>query len=125
MEIKCAGHECDEEKKESIKFLKKDTKPCPSCGEMIHKIDGCDQMWCIHCKTGFSWKTGRIENNRIHNPEYYRWMRENRGSVPREVNDVPLCNRIPNVYSVLDVSRMLLNCGKYQKPSISSQSTRF
>jgi hypothetical protein len=33
-------------------------------------------MWCVGCKTTFSWKTGVIQTGAIHNPEYFRWMRE-------------------------------------------------
>jgi hypothetical protein len=81
-------HTCDPETIETIKLIKRDSKPCPSCKTLIFKIDGCDQMWCIQCKTAFSWVSGRIETGRIHNPEYYRWMREhNNGVVPREPGD--------------------------------------
>jgi len=104
-----SDHVCNEEKKESIKFLKKDTKPCPSCGEFIHKINGCDQMWCTQCKTAFSWKSGTIETKNVHNPEYYRWMRENRQHIPREPGDVVVCDGLPNHYKLLDNSRALLN----------------
>ena len=77
MEIKNEEHECDSDKVETIKLLKKDTKGCPKCGQLIYKIDGCDQMWCPPCHTTFSWRTGQVEEGNIHNPEYYRWMREN------------------------------------------------
>ena len=78
MEIKGEYHECDEDKKETVKLLRQDTKPCPKCGELIHKLpNGCDQMYCIKCPTAFSWRTGQLERGHIHNPEYYRWMREN------------------------------------------------
>ena len=81
-------HTCDPETIETIKLIKRDSKPCPSGKALIFKIDGCDQMWCIQCKTAFSWVSGRIETGRIHNPEYYRWMREhNNGAVPREPGD--------------------------------------
>lgn len=39
-------HKCDPNTLETIKFIKKDTKPCPSCHKPIHKIEGCDQMFC-------------------------------------------------------------------------------
>jgi len=81
-------HECNEEKKETVAMLKKDTKPCPKCGELIHKISGCDQMYCIKCHTAYSWRTGEIERGNVHNPEYYRWMRENGQAIPRNPLDV-------------------------------------
>lgn len=67
-------HVCNPDELATAKLLNKDTKPCPKCASMIFKIDGCDQMWCIECKTAFSWKTGRIET-RIHNPHYFEYLR--------------------------------------------------
>lgn len=88
MEIKGEEHECDETKKETVKLLRQDTKPCPKCGELINKIiGGCDQMYCIKCHTAFSWKTGKLDRGTIHNPEYYRWMRENGKEIPRNPLD--------------------------------------
>ncbi len=80
-EEKIRGHECDPEKRESIRALAKEAKPCPKCAAQISKIDGCDQMWCTQCQTAFSWKTGTIEH-RIHNPHYYEWMRRNGKQIP-------------------------------------------
>lgn len=96
MEVFEENHQCDPNKLENIKFIKKDTKPCPSCGTFIHKIEGCDQMWCPECKVAFSWKSGAIEKGNIHNPEYYRWMRENNETIPmpREENR---CNQLPSI----------------------------
>jgi hypothetical protein len=43
-------------------------------------------MWCIECKTAFSWSKGTVEKGVIHNPHYYQWMRQN-GGVPRNPNE--------------------------------------
>ena len=80
-------HTCDPDTLATAKLLDKDTKPCPKCSTPIHKIAGCDQMWCTQCHTGFSWKRGTIEN-RVHNPHYYEWQRQNGGGrAPRNVGD--------------------------------------
>jgi hypothetical protein len=80
-------HTCDPDTLATAKLLDKDTKPCPKCSTPIHKIEGCDQMWCTQCHTGFSWRRGTIEN-RIHNPHYYEWQRQNGGGgAPRNVGD--------------------------------------
>ena len=71
------NHECIEDDILTYQEIKNNTKPCPSCSERISKVDGCDQMWCVMCKTAFSWKSGNIINGAIHNPEYFRWLREN------------------------------------------------
>ena len=87
LEVQCENHECNPDSVLSATMLKKDTKPCPKCGVRISKIDGCDQMWCVECKTAFSWNTGKIESGKIHNPHYYQFMRE-RGGMPRDPNDI-------------------------------------
>lgn len=74
--VKNKDHVCDETTKETVQIIKKSSKPCPGCGEMISKIDGCDQMWCIKCHVQFSWKTGFQITGYNHNPEYFRWLRE-------------------------------------------------
>lgn len=108
MEIKLDKHECDSDKIETIKLLKKDTKPCPKCGQLINKIDGCDQMWCPPCHTAFSWKTGMVEAGNIHNPEYYRWMRENNKDIPRNPGDEaydPCANVLPSYMQLITTMR--------------------
>ena len=72
-------HICNPDNVETVRLLRSDTKPCPSCGVYIQKTEGCDQMFCISCKQLWSWKTGKIEE-RGHNPHYLEWMRK-RGSV--------------------------------------------
>ena len=85
-----APHTCDPDVAASAALLSRDTKPCPKCASMIYKIDGCDQMWCTQCQTAFSWRSGAVVVNAIHNPHYYEWMRRaNGGEIPREPGDVP------------------------------------
>jgi len=45
-------------------------------------VKNCDQMWCIECKTAFSWSKGTVEVGVVHNPHFYQWMRQN-GGMPR------------------------------------------
>lgn len=109
MEIKTDDHECDEDKKQTVALIKKDTKPCPKCGQLIYKIDGCDQMWCPGCKTAFSWNTGRVETGTVHNPEYYRWMRESGQQLARNPGDEvydPCRNVLPNYMQLLTQVRI-------------------
>jgi hypothetical protein len=95
-------HVCKQENIDSIKFLKKDTKPCPSCGTRIHKIAGCDQMWCVQCKVPYSWRTGSIiTHNRFHNPHFIQYQKQlaAEGNVApgRTPGDVP-CGGLPDWY---------------------------
>ena len=107
-ETEAQTHICDADCVATIKLLKTDTRSCPGCQASIFKIDGCDQMWCTLCKTGFSWNTGKIEM-KLHNPHYYEWRRQN-GGLDREPGDVPRCdtpqdivNRIINFYNMDDM----------------------
>jgi hypothetical protein len=72
---------------------------------MITKISGCDQMWCTACHVAFSWRTGEVETNHIHNPHWYEWQRSRSttGEIPREPGDVP-CGGDDNLmlYQTLD-----------------------
>jgi hypothetical protein len=68
------NHECKQDDIETFKELSRSTRPCPKCNVRIHKINGCDQMWCINCNTAFSWTRGTIEQGRIHNPHYFDWL---------------------------------------------------
>lgn len=80
-------HVCDPDTVATVALLENDTKSCPSCGTGIHKLEGCDQMFCTLCNTGFSWRTGRIETN-IHNPHYFDWLRRTGGEVERNPNEI-------------------------------------
>jgi hypothetical protein len=94
-----APHVCNPENIATAELLAKDSRPCPTCASLIFKIDGCDQMWCSQCKTAFSWRTGRPETGRIHNPHYYEYMRAH-GGLPREEGDVP-CGGLPAIRALV------------------------
>jgi hypothetical protein len=66
-------------------------------------VRNCDQMYCTQCQTAFSWRTGRIETGRIHNPHYYEFLRaQNGGVAPREIGDIP-CGGFPTAYDLRQV----------------------
>jgi hypothetical protein len=100
--VKDADHVCDETIKETVLIIKKSSKPCPGCGEMISKIDGCDQMWCIKCHVQFSWKTGFQITGYNHNPEYFRWLRETNQPILPNPNINQDCNNfVLNEYQMM------------------------
>ncbi len=82
------NHICKEDDIATTNLLVSETKPCPNCAIPIFKIDGCDQMWCVQCRTPFSWNTGLKVSGTIHNPHYYKWQEEmNNGAAPRVPGD--------------------------------------
>jgi hypothetical protein len=103
-------HECDPDTVETVKFISKSTRQCPKCHTPIHKIEGCDQMYCTQCHTPFSWTTGAIETGRIHNPHYYEYQRKvNNGVAPRVAGDVR-CGGLPGFHELNAKSRSV-GCG--------------
>jgi hypothetical protein len=89
-------HECDDNDIATMKELNNNTKQCPKCFIRIYKIDGCDQMFCIQCHTAFSWNTGTIETGVIHNPHYFKALREGNINIPRHQEHQGECGPIPN-----------------------------
>ena len=80
------AHRCDPDKVATATLLKAEAKSCPKCGVSICKIEGCDQMFCTQCNTGFSWRTGKMATGPVHNPHYFDWLR----SQGRDPNANPL-----------------------------------
>lgn len=98
--MKDDSHGCNPDDLASALEIKKSSKPCPKCTAPISKIDGCDQMWCVQCKTAFSYTSGKVVNGPVHNPHYYEWLRKNTqdGVIPRAAGDVAgeMCQRLPD-----------------------------
>jgi hypothetical protein len=98
-------HTCNPETKASVEMLQNDSKPCPNCGALIHKISGCDQMWCTQCRTAFSWNTGNLEEV-VHNPHYFEWLRKknaNANAVDMERPGDQPCNRFVSENSTFGI----------------------
>lgn len=85
-------HTCDDNILESVRQIRKDSKRCPHCKVLVHRIFGCDQMWCTNCKTRFSYSTLKLtRGSHFHNPHYYEFMRSQTGTVvAREDDDVDM-----------------------------------
>lgn len=124
-------HICNKDDLATAKLLASDTKACPNCRVPIHKILGCDQMWCVQCHTGFSWKTGKIEH-KIHNPHYYEYQRnQNGGTAPRNPGDYE-CGRTivgpegrnlfinirKNFETLIEYSTKLMGCNNNEKTNV-------
>jgi hypothetical protein len=88
-------HVCDINDIKTVDMLKSSTKPCPKCASLIHKIDGCNQMWCTHCNTAFGWLTGKIEKGAVHNPHYFEWFNNIDKTTDTTEYDNRTCEGIP------------------------------
>lgn len=109
-------HTCKPEDVETAQFIKRTSKPCPKCAAMIHKIEGCDQMWCTACNTPFSWITGNIiRNSAIHNPHYYEWMNNHNGRLDENVHNVNNCEGLPDYYHVLTHVRIVSKDDRFNR----------
>ena len=93
-------HTCNADNLATARLLDKDTRPCPTCGTGIFKIEGCDQMWCTQCHTAFSWRTGRKEDH-IHNPHYFEYMRRTGNVAPRNPNEVQCGQELDNTFGMI------------------------
>lgn len=96
---KDAEHTCKQENVETAKLLSKDSQPCPQCGALCTKVDGCDQVFAMCCGTTFSWRTGKIDTGPVHAPDYYRWLQLNGKPIPRNNLDIQ-CGGIPDIYAI-------------------------
>lgn len=101
-----ADHECKEEDVLNWEEIHKNSKPCPNCHARIHKVSGCNQMWCPQCHVAFNYMTGKIENGIIHNPHYYEYLNQNPNLVDRQQNNP--CggrhnNRLPEAWRVSSI----------------------
>ena len=102
MNEKGDDHECDQNDVLSIRMLRKDSKACPNCSVMIHRISGCPDMFCVDCHTAFNWNTLRINNNGNSNPHYYEWMRSRTpAAAERQNNDNNGCATLSSVQTKL------------------------
>jgi len=64
------SHECDPDIAKSIAQLISDSRPCPRCQTLIHRIEGCDHMHCTFCGVHFHYVTLRILS--MSTNEHYR-----------------------------------------------------
>ena len=100
-------HVCKEADVKSAAFLRKDTKPCPSCGSRIHRISGCNQMWCTACNTPFDWMSGAVIRHGIfHNPHFVQYQRA-QARLGQQMEEGgggaganALCGRLPTRYEM-------------------------
>lgn len=104
-------HVCDEDQVKTVESFKRRTKRCPNCSALSQKIDGCDQVFCWGCKRSWEWSTQKLvdKNAWQHAPDYYRYLRETQGSVPRAPGDVPVQNGCRDPFHITQWFYMIAN----------------
>ena len=110
MMTKQDDHVCDEKNIASFQLIKKECKPCPTCRASIYRIEGCADMFCVICKTAFSWRTGQIIRGTFHNPHHAEWLASMKEKHQLDPN-VNLCN-MHHLY-MLDVFKYHGDVKKY------------
>jgi hypothetical protein len=79
-------HVCDADVVKVVQMIREESKPCPRCFVPIFRIDGCSQMWCTRCNSGFNWETGSaIREDRIHNPHHTEWVNQRTEGIEQRV----------------------------------------
>lgn len=64
------NHVCDVNVLNNLEKIFEYSKACPVCKMRIFKNGGCNDMYCVHCKSFFDWETLKIFKTKRHNPHY-------------------------------------------------------
>lgn len=72
--IKLENHQCEKTDLQSVAAMKAMSVQCPKCSIFIIKSEGCNDMWCVSCHTGFHYRTKKIISGKVHNPEYFAFI---------------------------------------------------
>lgn len=68
-------HVCKQEDLNTANEIRDTTKECPTCQMRIAKTEGCNDMFCVVCKTTFNYRTGKIDARGNSNPMFHSWLR--------------------------------------------------
>lgn len=69
------GHVCSNDDLLSARSIRENSKECPTCQTFISKDSGCNDMFCVVCKTTFNYRTGIIDKRGNSNPIFHEWLR--------------------------------------------------
>lgn len=89
------AHACCADDVETVRAIRSDSTPCPSCGVRVSKVSGCSQMWCVRCHCAFDYRTGARINGTIHNPHWILYQQQN-AQAARDPGDIP-CGAMPTI----------------------------
>lgn len=89
------AHTCDPNIVASVKLIRRECKPCPSCGIPSRKTEGCSQVWCLGCHKAWNWNTSEVETGHIHATDYFTYMRRTGQQIPRYDGYGNQCGHMP------------------------------
>lgn len=99
------SHHHSQEDIDKWKLIKDTTKPCPKCGFRFEKLDGCDDMFCTNCHTGFIWSSSEIKLGSFHNPERQKWLK----NINSESTTLSDTLREYDLETRMDISKQILD----------------
>ena len=70
-EIMEENHACNKEILETIEIINNSSKECPVCHIFIHKIGGCNSMFCTNCGNSWNYRDGTVYPKTPHNHHNY------------------------------------------------------
>ena len=115
-ELQSDDHMCSKETLDTLAAISQDSKPCPSCSAHIFRIEGCNHMFCTHCRTHWDWMSMRIltssTNHYYTNTSRYNAIPTRCVDVGVDIHDIPQAVRHSHVcrylYMDLDSARTTL-----------------
>lgn len=99
------SHHHSQEDIDKWKLIKDTTKPYPKCGFRFEKLDGCDDMFCTNCHTGFIWSSSEIKLGSFHNPERQKWLK----NINSESTTLSDTLREYDLETRMDISKQILD----------------
>jgi hypothetical protein len=85
------SHVCNESDMLTVAVMRNECRPCPQCKVLIHRYEGCPQMFCTNCHTGFDWNTGKVLKQ-LHNPHLTEWLMSNGNNANNNNADCDVVN---------------------------------
>jgi hypothetical protein len=100
------GHECNKSTLKTLALTKKDSKHCPNCNVLIHKMSGCDDMFCVHCGKSFDWESLNITNRDGRNHHNYQVFQRNKVESQELILNPRFINNFHTTFSTRDPELM-------------------
>jgi hypothetical protein len=78
-------HTCNQNDRMSIDEIGATCRTCPSCAVPIYKIEGCNHMFCTHCKASYDVRSMRRMHNSFGNPHFDEYVSQLSGGLREDM----------------------------------------